>query len=160
MRAYLKCIIGVGFSLAACKGGSGSMGRDTPAAMARPAAPAAAPVETASPLAGTAWQWIRFVTPVETITADDPTHYTIAFGVDSSLTVRADCNRGRGRYAADGGKLTFSPIALTRMGCPPGSLDTRFAAELQRVAVYSVRGDTLLLELPVDSGTLLFLRAP
>lgn len=155
-----KFILALGIGLVACKG-SGSAGRDTTAAMAPAAAPTAAPAQVApTPLAGTSWVWIRFVTPVETILADDPSHYTIAFGADSDLTVRADCNRGRGRYSADGGKMTFSPIALTRMGCPPGSLDTRFASELQRVAVYSVRGDTLLLKLPVDSGTLLFLRAP
>ncbi len=159
MRTYMLLLTTAAL---ACGPKAGGEKRDSAAAapMQPAAAPAAAPVVPPPSLAGSSWQWLRFVTPVETVTPDDPSRYTVAFGADSALTVRADCNRGRGQYITDGNKVTFSPIALTRMGCPPGSLDTRFARELQRVAVYAVRGDTLLLELPVDSGTLLFLRLP
>ena len=45
---------------------------------------------------------------------------------DGRVQLRADCNRGGARYDAGAGRtLTFSPAAITKMGCPPGSQGTR-----------------------------------
>jgi putative lipoprotein len=36
----------------------------------------------------------------------------------------AGCNRFRGTYAYSEGKLTFGPLAATRMACPPEQMET------------------------------------
>ena len=59
-----------------------------------------------------------------------------------------------GSYQIAEGKLTFGPIASTRMACPEGSLADRFASDLGQVTSFFLEGGKLFLELPVDSGTL------
>jgi heat shock protein HslJ len=98
-------------------------------------------------------------TPVETIAPDRPEHYTIRFDRSGRFAVRADCNRGGGTYSVSPDRrLTIGPVALTRVGCPPGSLSDRFAREVGRASIYFQRDGALFLELPVDSGTLRFRR--
>jgi len=72
--------------------------------------------------------------------------YTIEFTGDGRLLVRADCNRGAGRYATDaGGRLTLTAVATTKMGCPAGSLDTAFLRQLGEVEGYRFEGEALTL---------------
>jgi heat shock protein HslJ len=52
---------------------------------------------------GTSWQLMRFQSSDGTVLApDDRAKYTIAFADDSSLSVRFDCNRGRGTWESAG----------------------------------------------------------
>ncbi|WDP89909.1 MAG: META domain-containing protein [Desulfobacter sp.] len=102
------------------------------------------------------WQWESTITPVEKITADRPEHYTLLLKTGGKAQVRFDCNRGGGSFEISAGKLSFGPLISTRMACPPGSLDFRFAADLQRVASFFTQDNTLYLELPHDSGTMAF----
>ena len=44
------------------------------------------------------WEWIWFGSGKEQFDVEKPDHYTIAFSVDGTLAIRADCNRGSGRY--------------------------------------------------------------
>ena len=107
------------------------------------------------------WQWQILVTPVDTVTPDRPDRYTIRFERTGRVSVRADCNRGGGSYTVTSGRrISFGAIALTRVGCPPGSLGDRFARDVGRVSSYFVRDGDLFLEMPVDSGTLRFRRQP
>jgi para-nitrobenzyl esterase len=107
------------------------------------------------------WEWVSFITPVEQIVTDAPERYTIRFERAGRLAVRADCNRGGAPYSVPADRrITFQPIALTRMMCPSGSLSDRFARELGRATSYFLRDGELYLELPVDSGTLRFRRQP
>ena len=47
----------------------------------------------------------------------------------------AGCNRLSGGYTQDGGKLTLTPMALTRMACPTGmDVESKFTAALGKVA--------------------------
>ena len=75
----------------------------------------------------------------------DPTRYTIAFEASGRATLRLDCNRGSAQWERDGGKLSLSPVAATKMMCPRGSLDTSFANDLSRVEAWRAEGGTLLL---------------
>jgi len=75
----------------------------------------------------------------------DPTRYTIAFEPSGRATLRLDCNRGSAQWQRDGGKLTLSPVAGTKMMCPRGSLDTAYAADLAQAESWSIEGDTLVL---------------
>jgi heat shock protein HslJ len=84
--------------------------------------------------------------------------YTIEFAADGRALVRADCNRGSGRYTVEAsGRLVLAPIATTKMGCPAGSLDTAYLRDLARVESYRVEGGGLILALR-DGGAMRFVR--
>ena len=102
------------------------------------------------------WQWESTITPVEQITVGTPENYTILLKADNKVQVRFDCNRGGGSFEISLGKLSFGPMMSTRAACPPGSLDFRFAKDLQRVVSFFTRNNNLYLELPYDSGTMKF----
>jgi para-nitrobenzyl esterase len=129
------------------------------------AAPAAAQTADAPPdpsrLAGTAWRWIAFTTPVEQIAVPDPERYTLAFSAEGTrVALRADCNRGAGAVAfPEPHRIAFGALALTRAMCPEPTLGERFARELSRAAIWFERDGDLFFDLPYDSGTLRFRRA-
>lgn len=102
------------------------------------------------------WQWESTITPVEKITVDTPENYTILLKANRKVQVRFDCNRGGGSFEISVGKLSFGPMMSTRAACPPGSLDFRFAKDLQRVVSFFTKDNNLYLELPYDSGTMKF----
>jgi heat shock protein HslJ len=107
------------------------------------------------------WQWQSVTTPVEQINVDAPERYTIRFGSDGRVALQADCNRGMTGYTVTAERhIAFSPIALTRMACPSGSLSDRYVKEVGRAGSYFLKDADLFLELPVDSGTLRFRRQP
>jgi para-nitrobenzyl esterase len=64
------------------------------------AASARAPAPDAGvDLGGRVWQLVKFQSSDETtLTPDDRTKYTLEFGGDGRLSVRVDCNRGRGTW--------------------------------------------------------------
>lgn len=112
----------------------------------------------AETLENAVWRWENTETQSEKIKVDKPENYTLEFLADGKLQVRADCNRGRGIYQAENGKLTFSAIALTRAACPPESLDRNFLNGLNRVENYKIEGDALLIDLS-GGGMMRFSRA-
>lgn len=62
-------------------------------------------VDQATDLNGTSWQLVKFQgSDDSTITPDDKTKYTVAFGSDHRVTVRIDCNRGNGSWKSSGPK--------------------------------------------------------
>jgi para-nitrobenzyl esterase len=110
-------------------------------------------------IVGVTWEWVGFSTPVEQITVDAPEKYTVQFGRDGRVAMRADCNRGMGSYSVTPDRrLTLGPIALTRAMCPAGSLSDRFAREFGRATIWFMRDGDLYFDLPMDSGTLRFRR--
>lgn len=116
------------------------------AAAAKPAAPAG--------LAGTAWKMVRFQGGDDTIvTPDDPAKYTLQFGADGGVSVRFDCNRGRGAWKTSGAsQLELGPLALTRALCPPGSLHDRLVKDWGFVRSYVLKDGRLFLSLMADGG--------
>ena len=125
-----------------------------------PGSPAAASDSTASmDVKDVTWQWVRLTTPVEQLDVDAPDRYTVRFGSDGRIALKADCNRGMGSYAVSADRrLTLKPIVLSRAMCPAGSLSDRFAKDVGRATSYFVKDGDLFLELPIDSGTLRFRR--
>ncbi len=107
---------------------------------------------------GAAWQWETTVTPVERIGSAAPERYTLELQPGGVALVRADCNRGRGSYEIGEGRIKLSVIGMSRMACPPGSLDTRYLEDLQRATTFFVEDGRLHLELRMDSGTMRFAR--
>ena len=118
------------------------------------AAPSASPATGAArELSGTSWRLVRFQSSDDTtLTPDDRSKYTLAFGADSRISARVDCNRGSGTWKASGSQLAIGPLALTRAACPPGPLHDRFARDLGFVRSYIFRDGHLFLALMADGG--------
>ena len=89
---------------------------------------------------------------------------TIIFGISGQVTGSGGCNRFTGTYSAEiGGKLTFSPLAATKIGCaaPINDLETRYFALLQEVTGYTLDdgGATLQLTFAGAGRQLVFVRS-
>ncbi|HET6350320.1 MAG TPA: META domain-containing protein [Candidatus Krumholzibacteria bacterium] len=104
------------------------------------------------------WYWLGTVTPVERIVPPSPDTYTLEFLPDSTLRALLDCNRGSGNYHVSGKRIRIGPIAATRMMCPPGSLDAEFGKQLDAARAWFMQGDTLMMDLFADGGTMHFVR--
>ena len=103
------------------------------------------------------WEWLGMQTPKDEITVTDPTSYSVTFAADGAVALQVDCNRGVTSYVlGEDNRISFEAIATTMMMCPEGSLDQVFTTQLERVgSFFEFEGD-LLLEQPMDSGTLRF----
>lgn len=134
-------LIGITLALTAC----------VPITAPPPASEAESAQETTmSELFGTVWQW-------QNDTLADTTSYTIEFLPEGQFQLQADCNRGRGAYKLVGNLLTIDGVALTRMGCPPGSLDQTFLEQVGGTDGYRVDGENLVLTTQVEPGTITFI---
>ena len=88
-----------------------------------------------------------------TLTPDDRTKYTIAFGAGGQLTARVDCNRGRGTWKSAGAnQVQFGPLALTRAKCPAGSLHDHIVKQWTYIRSYVTKEGHLFLSLMADGG--------
>lgn len=116
------------------------------------------PVTERPNLAGSTWQLVQFQSgDGTTLTPDDRAKYKIEFLPDNAVTVRFDCNRGRGTWKSTGeGQIQFGPLALTRAMCPPGSLHNHFVKQWRYIRSYVVKGGHLFLALQADGGSFEF----
>lgn len=114
-----------------------------------------APPASSDGLAGTSWQLVRFRGGDDRVlTPGDMTRYTMAFSADGSVTMRIDCNRGRGTWKSPGkGQIEFGPMAITRAMCPPGSLHDHVVKQMPHIRSYVIRNGNLHLSLMADGGT-------
>ena len=105
-------------------------------------------------IGNTSWQLVKFQGGDGTVlTPDDKAKYTVDFANDGNLSVRFDCNRGRGSWILNGpNELRFGPLALTRVVCPPGSMHDHLAWQWSFVRSYTVRSGHLFLSLMADGG--------
>jgi heat shock protein HslJ len=116
--------------------------------------PSAVGQDAAASLAGTAWELVKFQSSDDTmLTPDDKSKYTLAFDAKGNVSVRLDCNRGRGTWKSEGpNPLQFGPLALTRAMCPAGSLHDQIAKDWEYVRGYVLKGGHLYLSLMADGG--------
>jgi heat shock protein HslJ len=112
------------------------------------------PPQTDPDLVGKVWKWYEFVSPVGKTVVDIPNNYTADFKADGTVHVRADCNTGNGTYIADGSSIKVEVLAMTRAACPPSSLSDEFVRALNEAVLYQIEGGVLLMDLPMDSGTM------
>jgi para-nitrobenzyl esterase len=156
IRLWAVCLLPVLFVLPACTNDHGTGAE--PATTGSAASPAENDkAADSSPLAGTAWQLLRINSMDDTVsTPDDPAKYTLNFGPDGRVAVRADCNRGTGTWTARGASLEFGPIALTRAMCPPGSLHDTYVAQLAYVRSFVLEDGNLHLATMADGAIIDF----
>ena len=107
-------------------------------------------------LEGTSWRLVRIQSMDDRVfTPDDRDKYTLDFGDDGRVAVRADCNRGSGAWHHEPPSgLTIGPVALTRMACPPDSIEGRFAGNLDHVRSFVLRDGHLFLATMADGAIL------
>jgi len=81
-------------------------------------------------LADTAWRLRDFAG--ETVEPD----VTVSFGPEGRAFGSGGCNRFNGSFTLDRGRLTFGPIAATRMACPDpvNQIEMRFFKTLEATA--------------------------
>ena len=105
-------------------------------------------------LGGTSWRLVKFQGgDGAVLTPDDRAKYTITFTADGYLSVRFDCNRGRGRWTSPGPQqIELGTLALTRAMCPPGSLHDHLVKQWAFVRSYTVKDGHLFLVLMADGG--------
>jgi heat shock protein HslJ len=142
------------FALAACTA-TGGGGPVLPGYVDAPPPPLAATDDTL-PM-GVLWSWQGMqMGDGARIVPDGPERYTLEFLPGGRVSVRADCNRGNASFERNGNAISFGPIALTRMMCPPGSRDAEFLRGLGMVSGMLFRGSDLVLTLKADSGSMRF----
>ena len=109
-------------------------------------------------LVGPVWQWqgTHFANDTD-LAVDDPSQYTIQFGEDGSMIVKADCKTAVGEFTEAGGSLTIQLGPTTLQFCGEDSLADEFLSELGEVAAYVFNGEQLVLNMRIDAGDLIFL---
>jgi para-nitrobenzyl esterase len=122
----------------------------------------AAPPPASESLGGTAWQLVRFQGgDGKVLTPDERANYTVAFAADGGVSVRFDCNRGRGTWkSAQRNQLELGPMALTRAMCPPGSLHDHLVKQWPFIRSYTLKDGRLFLALMADGGVYEFTALP
>ena len=105
------------------------------------------------------WQWMRFTDPLQAFDLPDPENYTLKFGEDGVVQIKADCNMASGSYAIENSGITIAVGPMTLAACPPGSLSDQFIQDLGFVRIYFFQDDYLFLDLMADGGTMQFKNA-
>ena len=110
-------------------------------------------------LNNTKWQLIEFQSMDDsTKTPANPENYTMHFSDNGKVSFQLNCNRGMGNWSstpsmeATNGQLRFGPIAMTRMLCPPPSLDEFIAKQTEYIRSYLIKDGKLYLSLMADGG--------
>ena len=108
-------------------------------------------------LAGTSWVW------TETLMSDDSKStpaqtdaFQLVFGTDGSISTTTDCNTNAGSYTVDSNQIKIDFQISTMMACPNDAQEAAYIKDLLGVQSYLFAGGNLVLEFPMDSGTMTF----
>jgi len=116
-----------------------------------------APSGTGQPLTGPVWKWTTTqMNDGSRLTPGDPNRYLIEFLADGHVAVQADCNRVAGTYTVNGNQLAVTLGPSTLAACPPGSLGDEFVRQLGNIRSYFSKGENLILEIKMESGSMIF----
>jgi heat shock protein HslJ len=132
-----------------------------PAATTAPepqATPSPDQVMGANPLTGTVWEWAALLKtrpPTQSV-VPDPSSYTVVFGADGQMLIKADCNNAQATYVLENDTLAITLGAVTRAACPPGSLSNDFLTNLSKVGSYVMDGGDLILSLTETNDSMIF----
>lgn len=111
----------------------------------------------ASELGGSTWQLVRVRSADDrtlVLRAGQREKYTLTFGSDGRIAVRADCHRVFGNWMSAGeNQLTVTALSASRARCESGTFSNRFLRDLSYVRSYSLRGGRLYLSLLAGGGT-------
>ena len=88
------------------------------------------------PFLGTTWSMVQY----EGASFDAKDGYNLLFSEGGKVAGRGDCNRLMGSFTEDGGKLTISKVAGTRMMCPNQEMESKFIEVISTVDAFRVDG--------------------
>jgi len=103
------------------------------------------------------WTWVRTQYNNDTeLTPKTSDAFTITFQEDGVVAVSTDCNAMQGTYELEGNRITFGPMAATKMYCED-SQEAEFAAMLRNAQSYFFTGrGELIFDLMFDTGSSIF----
>ena len=112
-------------------------------------------------LAGTSWVWTQTLMSDDTETTPaQPDAFQLTFGADGSVSTTTDCNTNAGTYKVDGNQIKLDFQISTMMACPNDAQEANYIKDLLGVQSYLISDGNLVLEFPMDSGTMTFAPAP
>jgi len=117
--------------------------------------------EAAAPLAGTRWMLLTLDGKPVTVDESQQRPYIELSSEQETVNGHAGCNRFHGGWAGEpgGSKLSFGPLAATRMYCEDTTrLETEFLGALGSTTRYEISGRLLVLF--ADGRPLARLRPP
>ncbi len=89
-------------------------------------------------------------------TPAQPDAFQLAFGPDGSVSTTTDCNTNAGSYTVDGNQIKLDFQISTMMACPNDAQEANYIKDLLGVQSYLISDGNLVLEFPMDSGTMTF----
>jgi len=135
----------------------------TPEATPVPESASTAMTDTAaSPqLTGVVWEWLgTSYSNDKQFIVKWPAHYSVLFAAAGAVQLLADCKNGGGTYQTEGSSLSLDVAATTKKACEAGSKSQKFIDELNQAASYVFDGESLVINLKVDTGNMKFQPAP
>ncbi len=116
----------------------------------------------ADPLAGTQWQLVDIQYMDDTVLKPDAAgKYSLRFGTDGSVSIKADCNMLGGGYTfTSPSGLAFGPLRSTMAFCGEKSLYDRFTKDMPFVRSFVIKDGNLHLALMADGGIYQFSPLP
>ena len=108
-------------------------------------------------LAGTSWVWTETLMSDDTKTTPAQADaFQLVFGTDGSVSTTTDCNTNAGSYTVDGNQIKLDFQISTMMACPNDAQEAEYIKDLLGVQSYLFADGNLVLEFPMDSGTMTF----
>lgn len=109
----------------------------------------------ATGLQGPTWQWAGSSYQGKETPVDDPSLYEVVYGADSSLSIKADCNRAAGTYTTEDGmvggvRTQLGPTTLA--ACSPDSRSEELINSLAAAQDFRVQPGGLQLRLNMPAG--------
>lgn len=110
-------------------------------------------------LVGPLWKWEKTLMNDGAITtASDSSKFTVTFTDANTYNMQADCNRVNGAYEASESAITIKPGASTKAFCGENSQDQAFLRDMFLINSYMLKDGELVLMLPYDSGSMIFVQ--
>lgn len=105
------------------------------------------PVRAQCDLAGTSWRAVEIDGSPVTLQPKQKEPF-LAFSAGGRVSGFSGCNRFTGGYKQDGSSLSFTPLAVTKMACPPpaGMLERSFLKGMEATTAMQSTGNTLELK--------------
>ena len=95
-------------------------------------------------LSGTSWKLVDIggTAPAEGVAI------TLAFDASDAVSGKSGCNNYTGQATIDGSKISFGPLAGTRMACPEPAMgaESAYLAALDGATSWKMQGSQLVLE--------------
>ncbi len=90
---------------------------------------------------------------------ENPENYQLRFASSDRVSIKADCNQYAGPVRLTASVFSVGSLIGTKALCPKGSLEGVYIRGLKEASGWEWDGDTLILTLPHDGGSMHFKEA-